>query len=158
MLTSTFAFSTSYAQFAGQGTPASNAAISNGTTSNNTNIGIVSREHFDAGKIYRTNNMTVIDPSIRNLVIIIPDNIGANRSSTPSWPTFMPASATIAEGMRVIWFNADVNATHNITVRIPQEESSIPPALRIRMVQCTDLVRLATTPIPILHFLARTEQ
>jgi hypothetical protein len=58
--------------------------------------------------------MTVIDPNIRNLAIIIPDSIGTSRST---WPTFLPAHATVAAGMRVIWFNADVNATHNIVVR-----------------------------------------
>ena len=105
LFTSTFTLSTSYAQFPGQGAPASNSA----------NTGILSREHFEAAQIYRTNNITVVDPGIRNLAIIIPDSIGSN--TAPAWPTFLPASATIAEGMRVIWFNADVNATHNIVVR-----------------------------------------
>lgn len=73
-------------------------------------------QHFDAAQIYQTNNMTVLDPSIRNLAIIIPDSIGTNRSSM-TWPTFLPNNATIAAGMRVIWFNADVNATHSIMAR-----------------------------------------
>ena len=103
LLTWIFSFGTSYAQFAG---PPNTAG----------NVQLVHPERFDAAQIYRTNNMTVIDPSIRNLAIIIPDNAGSNRS-THSWPTFLPASATIGEGMRVLWFNADVNATHNIVIR-----------------------------------------
>jgi hypothetical protein len=72
-------------------------------------------EQFDAARIYQTNNISVIDPLVRNLAIIIPDSVGTNRSSL--WPTFLPANATIAEGMRVFWFNSDVNATHSIVVR-----------------------------------------
>src|SRR3954470_1562929 len=101
-----FSFSTTYAQSPIQGAP-----ISNNT--NAANAIAAHPERFDAKQIYQTNNVTVMDPNIRNLAIIIPDS-AANRSS---WPTFLPASATIASGMRVIWFNADVNATHNIILR-----------------------------------------
>jgi plastocyanin len=111
-LTSIFSFSTTYAQSPIQGAP-----ISNNTSTNAASAIAAHPERFDAKQIYQTNNVTVIDPSIRNLAIIIPDNIAANRSSAHTWPTFLPASATIAAGMRVIWFNADVNATHNIVVR-----------------------------------------
>jgi hypothetical protein len=107
-LASIFSFSTTYAQSPIQGAP-----ISNNTSANATNAIAAHPERFDAKQIYQTNNVTVIDPSIRNLAVIIPDST-ANRSS---WPTFLPANTTIAAGMRVIWFNADVNATHNIVVR-----------------------------------------
>ena len=99
LFTSAFNFSTTFAQSVPPTTPAT----------------IIS-QHFDAAQIYQTNNMTVLDPNIRNLAIIIPDSIGTNRSSL-MWPTFLPNNATIAAGMRVIWFNADVNATHSIVVR-----------------------------------------
>ena len=116
LLTSTFNFGTSYSQFAGSEAPSN---TTQGALQSNNTTGIatpVRQGQFDAAQIYRTNNMTVINPSIRNLAIIIPDNIGSNKSA-PSWPTFLPANATIAEGMQVIWFNADVNATHNIVVK-----------------------------------------
>jgi hypothetical protein len=102
-LASIFNFSTTYAQSPMPVAPASNSTIP------------AHPEQFDAAQIYQTNNLTVRDPGIRNLAIIIPDSIGTNRSSL--WPTFLPANATIAAGMRVIWFNADVNATHSIVVR-----------------------------------------
>jgi hypothetical protein len=105
-LASTFTFGTTYAQSLNLGAPIPN-------NSNATSAVAAHPERFDAKQIYQTNNVTVIDPGIRNLAIIIPDNM-ENRSL---WPTFLPANVTIAAGMRVIWFNADVNATHNIVVR-----------------------------------------
>lgn len=118
----TFSFGgTSYAQFDDDDDDqGAEGAVSNDTTittGNNTNIGSSSRENLDAAQIYETNDITVVDPSIRNLAIIIPDNIAGSSGSAPSWPTFLPASATIAEGMRVVWFNADVNATHSLVVK-----------------------------------------
>jgi hypothetical protein len=114
----TFSFGTSYAQFndddQGAGAVSNDTTI---TTENITNIGSSSRENLDAAQVYGTNNITVVDPSIRNLAIIIPNNIVGSNGSAPSWPTFLPASATIAEGMRVLWFNADVNATHRLVIR-----------------------------------------
>lgn len=98
-----FNFSTTYAQSPITVAPASNSTMP------------AHPERFDAAQIYETNNITVIDPRIHNLAIIIPDSIGTNRSSL--WPTFLPSNATIAAGMRVIWFNADVNATHSIVIR-----------------------------------------
>jgi len=91
-----------------------NTNTANTTSANATSAMSIRPGQFNAQQIYQTNNMTVIDPNIRNLAIIIPDSIGTSRST---WSTFLPAHATIAAGMRVIWFNADVNATHNIVVR-----------------------------------------
>jgi hypothetical protein len=67
---------------------------------------------LDAQQIYNTGNVTV-DPDVKTLVITIPDNAGTDRSV---WDGFLPSHATVALGTVVVLLNADVNATHIITV------------------------------------------
>jgi len=71
---------------------------------------------LDAEHISQSNSISVAnEPNVKGLVILIPDKIGTNESSWPQ--TFLPANATIASGTTVVWLNADVNASHSISVK-----------------------------------------
>src|SRR5918996_3451787 len=61
-----------------------------------------------AANIAQTNSLQ-LDSDVKNLVILIPDK----RLITPA---FLPLDATIVEGTKVIWVNADKESPHGILV------------------------------------------
>jgi hypothetical protein len=67
---------------------------------------------LDGQHIYETGSITA-DSDVKTLVITIPDNAGADSSA---WEGFLPSNATVAVGTNVVVLNADVNATHTITM------------------------------------------
>lgn len=64
---------------------------------------------FNAGDISQTNSLN-LDSDVKNLVILIPDK----RLVTQN---FLPLDATIVEGTKVIWSNADEGAIHGISLQ-----------------------------------------
>lgn len=64
---------------------------------------------FNAGDISQTNSLN-LDSDVKNLVILIPDK----RLVTQN---FLPLDATIVEGTKVIWANADEGAIHGISLQ-----------------------------------------
>ena len=63
---------------------------------------------LDAADIAQTNSMK-LDSDVKNLVILIPDK----RLITQE---FLPLDATIVEGTKVIWSNADKMNPHGISL------------------------------------------
>ena len=68
-----------------------------------------------AANIAQTNSLQ-LDSDVKNLVILIPDK----RLITPG---FLPLDATIVEGTKVIWVNADKESPHGILL----EDSDMQP-------------------------------
>jgi plastocyanin len=64
---------------------------------------------LSAADIAQTNTLK-LDSDVKNLVILIPDK----RLITQS---FLPLDATIVQGTKVIWSNADKDAVHGITLQ-----------------------------------------
>ena len=64
---------------------------------------------FNAGDIAQTNSLN-LDSDVKNLVILIPDK----RLVTQN---FLPLDATIVEGTKVIWTNADEGDIHGISLQ-----------------------------------------
>src|SRR5262245_13976479 len=75
---------------------------------------------LNAQQIYRTDSITA-DSDVKTLVITIPDNAGTGESA---WRGFLPSNATVASGTTLVVLNADVNATHTITVLGPESGRS----------------------------------
>ncbi|HXV46503.1 MAG TPA: hypothetical protein VD736_07520 [Nitrososphaera sp.] len=67
---------------------------------------------LDAQQIYETKSITA-DSEVKTLVLTIPDNAGTDRAA---WEGFLPSNATVVSGTTVDVLNADVNATHTITM------------------------------------------
>ena len=88
---------------------------SNATTTASTN-----GSQLDGQHIYETGSMTA-DSDVKTLVITIPDNAGADSSA---WEGFLPSNATVAVGTNVVVLNADVNATHTITMSGGENQSA----------------------------------
>ena len=64
--------------------------------------------HLSAADIAQTNSMT-LDSDVANLVILMPDKRLVNQG-------FLPLDATIVEGTKVIWSNADKLNPHGISL------------------------------------------
>jgi plastocyanin len=64
---------------------------------------------FNAGEIAQTNSIK-LDSDVHNLVVLIPDK----RLITQG---FLPLDATIVEGTKIIWVNADKASPHGILVK-----------------------------------------
>jgi plastocyanin len=75
---------------------------------------------LDGQLIYETGSITA-DSDVKTLVITIPDNAGADSSA---WEGFLPSNATVAVGTNVVVLNADVNATHTITMSGGENQSA----------------------------------
>ena len=88
---------------------------SNATTTASTN-----GSQLDGQHIYETGSITA-DSDVKTLVITIPDNAGADSSA---WEGFLPSNATVAVGTNVVVLNADVNATHTITMSGGENQSA----------------------------------
>jgi plastocyanin len=78
-----------------------------------TNTSNSSNSLLNAEAIYGSNSITT-DSDVKDLVIMIPDS--SLRQYGSKWQGFLPNSATIVSGTNVTWVNADVNASHGITL------------------------------------------
>jgi plastocyanin len=74
--------------------------------------GSMNQTQLIAQQIYETNSI-VADSDVKTLVMVIPDKAGANSSN---WTRFLPSNATIVTGTSVLVLNADVNATHSVSM------------------------------------------
>jgi plastocyanin len=82
------------------------------STANTTSTVSTEGSQLDAQQIYETKSITT-DLDVKTLVLTIPDNAGTDRAA---WEGFLPSNATVVSGTTVVVLNADVNATHTITM------------------------------------------